>query len=234
LSDIHDKTVLKESVVPLLMGDVASIRRGQIEVTFAGVVDSLRRGFNNWFKLMSRDIFSSEMFENMGSCTRISSKPDNQIGDAMRMVGRFMAIGLIKGTSMDVNISESFYALLLGSDVTLDMIENCEPEMFEELKWLQFATPEELLAYNKPIPGFDNNIKIDEINRESIIRTALNYIAINGQFEKFEFLLKGFCDILPQKVIEGFEPKDMQDFNSYNKLGREIIQAITISHNDAA
>jgi hypothetical protein len=219
---------------PILSQDARSIRRGASSCQFMNEDANGDGVLREWFTTVTQEIYASDygLFERRESpaCTIISEYSIYQDLMYFNVVGRFMALALIQENPIGVDLPESFYARLMGQDVTLEMVEQFDEEFAQGIRALQSASSIQVEAIGVPVEGSGFVEDVTMENREEQIQAALNNIGINRQHEQFMRLQAGFNDVIPSELLVGIRPSDMQDFIYGDAIieANELIDAFDI------
>jgi hypothetical protein len=219
LNDINRGGAFASSA-PVLNGPAANIRRGLANVRFnngrMGVAeDAYGDGVrNDWFSTVTREIFSCDfgIFDIIKSFSVIHSDSESLLLTGVYgTIGRFIALSLVQGNAIGALLPQGLAARLLGQNATIEMIEE-----FDEgtARSLRFTAEYDLKNieddFSGPIPDSEYTDSVNSENRDAQVQAAVNNLAINRQRAAFEQVYKGFHEILPNEILDGLSPLDLQ------------------------
>jgi len=196
-------------------------RRGLMSMRFAhesAYGDGVR---NEWFTTVARQIFNPSvnsilsdhelnprLFQKRETWSVLSeniaiNEPNRRL---FEFIGRFMALSIVQGVQFDALLPQSYLARLMGQNVTIDLLA--------ELHEYAYVTYGGMDQYDdetfRVLFDVDENVVLDENNRNEIIQEKLNQDGVNNQVELFNSMARRFNEIIPAEVFEGLTARDLQ------------------------
>ena len=177
-----------------------------------------------WFTVVAEKLFGFEygLFERSFASpfyTKISTlaKIADPIGSMSwyRMVGRFMALSITQGNPVGVEFPMYYFALMSGNAVTLDMIREDEPLLYNSLQNILQMDDDVLQSIGTGLEGSGyEDIDLTPGNRMMQIQGRLaNMIQRPDDVrEQMGAIQEGFFEVLPREIFEGFGPVQFRSF----------------------
>ncbi|XP_060071708.1 E3 ubiquitin-protein ligase SMURF2-like [Ylistrum balloti] len=158
-------------------------------------------------------------------------------------VGRIIGMAIFHGHYLDGGFTLPFYKQLLQKAVTLDDLENVDPELHRSLVWLLENNIESVLDHNFCVehnsfgqfteyelkPG-GNDIPVTEDNKKEYVKLYVHWRFMRGIEAQFLALQKGFNEVIPQHLLRPFDERelelmigglgkiDLQDWKNHTRL----------------
>lgn len=138
-------------------------------------------------------------------------------------VGRIIGIAIFHGHYLDGGFTLPFYKQLLAKAVTLNDLENVDPELHRSLVWLLENNIEAVLDHTFSVehnsfgkvqeyelkPG-GRHIKVTEENKPEYVKLYVQWRFMRGIEAQFLALQKGFNEIIPQHLLKPFDERELE------------------------
>lgn len=138
-------------------------------------------------------------------------------------VGRIIGIAIFHGHYLDGGFTLPFYKQLLAKSVTLNDLENVDPELHRSLVWLLENNIEAVLDHTFSVehnsfgkvqeyelkPG-GRHIKVTEENKPEYVKLYVQWRFMRGIEAQFLALQKGFNEIIPQHLLKPFDERELE------------------------
>jgi len=138
-------------------------------------------------------------------------------------VGRIIGIAIFHGHYLDGGFTLPFYKQLLAKPVTLNDLENVDPELHRSLVWLLENNIEAVLDHTFSVehnsfgkvqeyelkPG-GRHIKVTEENKSEYVKLYVQWRFMRGIEAQFLALQKGFNEIIPQHLLKPFDERELE------------------------
>ena len=206
--------------------------RSKLMVTFEGeeAVDAggVRR---EWLTILAKEMFNPNYMlftlAKNGTTYTINSDSGKYNPDHLKQfefVGKIMAKAIFDGMMLDCYFTRIIYKLITNTPLSYHDMEDYDPVFYNSLKWLlenDFTDSETYLTYSynhdnlgdmQIVDLIENgrNIDVTEANKFDYVQKLCSsklYETIKSQVEA---LLKGFYEIIPQKLISIFNYRELE------------------------
>ena len=166
-------------------------------------------------------------------------------------VGRIIGIAIFHGHYIDGGFTLPFYKMLLNKSINLDDIKLVDAELHRSLCWIlnnditniietTFSVEHdsfgELKVHELKARGKD--LIVTEDNKKEYVKLYVNYRFKMGIEQQFQYLQKGFLEIIPQDLLTPFDEKELEliisglgkiDTNDWKTNTR--LKHCTVDHN---
>ncbi|XP_054165031.1 E3 ubiquitin-protein ligase SMURF2-like [Oppia nitens] len=197
--------------------------RGEEGLDYGGVA-------REWLYLLSHEMLNP--YYGLFQYTRddiytLQINPDSAINPEhlsyFHFVGRIIGLAVFHGHYIDGGFTLPFYKMLLNKPITLDDIESVDPELHRSLCWMlenditnvfdmTFAVNHdsfgELQVHELKPNGRD--IMVTEENKKEYVKLYVNFRFTHGIEHQFQALHKGFCELIPQHLLNQFDEKELE------------------------
>ncbi|KPM09387.1 E3 ubiquitin-protein ligase SMURF2-like protein [Sarcoptes scabiei] len=153
--------------------------------------------------------------------------PDSSINpdhlSYFHFVGRVIGIAVFHGHYIDGGFTLPFYKMLLNKPITLDDIESVDPELYRSLRWIldnditnvvdmTFSVNHDSFGeiQVKELKENGKDLAVTEQNKKEYVQLYVNFRFTNGIEQQFRALQKGFCELIPQHLLVGFDEKELE------------------------
>ena len=223
--------LFSDSFAALSFRDAKEIR-GKLVVSFeneeAVDVGGVKR---EWLTLLSKEMFNPNYMlftlAKNGTTYTINSDSGKYNPDHLRQfefIGRIIAKAIFDGMMIDCYFTRIIYKLISGTQISYHDMEDYDPVYYNSLKWIlenDLNEQETYFTYSydhnnlgeiQTIDLIENgrNIEVNESNKfdyiQKLCRSKL-YDTIKIQIDS---LLKGFFEIIPQKLISIFNHRELE------------------------
>ncbi|XP_061191877.1 E3 ubiquitin-protein ligase SMURF2-like [Saccostrea echinata] len=138
-------------------------------------------------------------------------------------VGRIIGIAIFHGHYLDGGFTLPFYKQLLAKPVTLNDLENVDPELHRSLVWLLENNIEAVLDHTFSVehnsfgkvqeyelkPG-GRHVEVTEENKSEYVKLYVQWRFMRGIEAQFLALQKGFNEIIPQHLLKPFDERELE------------------------
>ena len=229
--NIRRHTLFRDSYAQLRYKSPEEIR-GKIIIHFNGEEAIDAGGVKReWFTLLSKEMFNPGymLFTLAKNDTTLTINPDSGKYNEEHLaqftfIGRIMAKAIYDGLMLDCYFTRTFYKLITGTSLNYHDMEDYDPEIYNNLKWLlendltgidtylTYSYTHDNLGQMEIIDLIENgrNIDVTEENKFDFVQKLCSsrlYDTIKPQIEAF---LKGFYEIIPQKLISIFNYRELE------------------------
>ncbi|XP_058063132.1 E3 ubiquitin-protein ligase HECW2 [Anopheles bellator] len=148
--------------------------------------------------------------------------------DWYRFSGRVLGLALVHRFLLDAFFTRPFYKALLRSPVALSDLESLDSEFHQSLLWIRdndvgngselgltFCVTEE--PYHRDMPKVElelkpngRNIIVTERNKRDYLERMIKWRLERGVFAQTEALLRGFYDVVDQRLLSMFDASDLE------------------------
>ena len=207
--------------------------RGKLIINFDGEEAIDAGGVKReWLTLLSKEMFSPNYMlftlAKNGTTYTINSdsgKYNNEMHlKYFEFIGKIMAKAIFDGMMIDCYFTRTIYKLILGTPISLYDMEDYDPVYFNSIKWLlenDFSSSDTYLSYSynhdnlgeiQTVDLIENgrNIDVNEENKFDYIQRLCSYKLYDTIKPQIDSLLKGFYEIIPQKLISIFNHRELE------------------------
>ncbi|XP_062619998.1 E3 ubiquitin-protein ligase SMURF2-like [Saccostrea cucullata] len=138
-------------------------------------------------------------------------------------VGRIIGIAIFHGHYLDGGFTLPFYKQLLAKPVTLNDLEDVDPELHRSLVWLLENNIEAVLDHTFSVehnsfgkvqeyelkPG-GRHVEVTEENKSEYVKLYVQWRFMRGIEAQFLALQKGFNEIIPQHLLKPFDERELE------------------------
>ena len=185
-----------------------------------------------WLTLLSKEMFSPNYMlftlAKNGTTYTINSdsgKYNNEMHlKYFEFIGKIMAKAIFDGMMIDCYFTRTIYKLILGTPISYHDMEDYDPVYFNSIKWLlenDFSNSDTYLSYSynhdnlgeiQTVDLVENgrNIDVNEENKFDYIQRLCSYKLYDTIKPQIDSLLKGFYEIIPQKLISIFNHRELE------------------------
>lgn len=198
--------------------------RGEEGLDYGGVA-------REWFYMLSREILNPVhgLFQyTSGDIYNLQINPDSGIVyrehlSYLNFCGRIMGMAVFHGHFIVGHFTLPFYKMLLKKSISLEDIENVDPELHRSLCWIlenditnvidttflvQHNAFGELQEHELKADG--RNIAVNEENKHEYVSLYVNYRCRRGIEQQFEALQRGFYDLISPQLLENFDERELE------------------------
>ena len=229
--NIRRNTLFRDSYAQLRYKSPEEIR-GKLTIHFNGEEAIDAGGVKReWLTLLSKEMFNPGymLFTLAKNNTTLTINPDSgkyneEHLDQFTFIGRIIAKAIYDGLMIDCYFTRTFYKLITCTPLTYHDMEDYDPEFYNNLKWLldnnlneintylTYSYTHENLGQIEVIDLIENgrNIDVTEENKFDYVQKLSSsrlYYTIKNQMDAF---LKGFYEIIPQKIISIFNHRELE------------------------
>ncbi|XP_059470031.1 E3 ubiquitin-protein ligase SMURF2 [Neocloeon triangulifer] len=183
-----------------------------------------------WLYLLSHEMLNPQygLFQYSGDDNyTLQINPDSNINPEhlsyFHFVGRVIGIAVFHGHYIDGSFTMPSYRMLLNKPITLDDIEDVDPELQRSLVWMldnnitgvidtTFSVEHNSfgeLKEHELKPG-GKDIPVTEENKKEYVRLYVNYRFMRGIEQQFLALQKGFSELVPTHMLRPFEEHELE------------------------
>ena len=206
--------------------------RSKLIVTFDGeeAVDAggVKR---EWLTILSKEMFNPNYMlftlAKNGTTHSINSDSGKYNPDHLKhfeFIGKIMAKVIFDGMMLDCYFTRIIYKLITNTPISYHDMEDYDPIFYNSLKWLMendFTGQETYLTYSYNHDNFGElqivdliengrNIDVTEQNKFDYIQKLCYSKLYETIKPQIEALLKGFYEIIPQKLISIFNYRELE------------------------
>ena len=206
--------------------------RGKLKVNFENeeAVD-LGGVKREWLTLLSKEMFNPNYMlftlAKNGTTYTINSDSGKYNPEHLRQfefIGKIMAKAIFDGMMLDCYFTRIIYKLISGTPISYHDMEDYDPVYYNSLKWLlenDFTDQETYLTYSynhdnlgeiQTVDLIENgrNIEVTESNKFDYIQKLCSSKLYDTIKQQIDALLKGFYEIIPQKLISIFNHRELE------------------------
>ena len=206
--------------------------RGKLIVNFEGEEAIDAGGVKReWLTLLSKEMFNPNymLFTLAKNGTTYSINGDSgkynpEHLNHFEFIGKIMAKAIIDGMMIDCYFTRIIYKLIIGSQISYHDMEDYDPVYFNSIKWLlenDFSNSETYLTYSynhdnlgeiQTVDLIENgrNIDVTEANKFDYIQRLCSSKLYDTIKPQIDSLLKGFYELIPQKLISIFNHRELE------------------------
>ena len=206
--------------------------RSKLMVTFEGeeAVDAggVRR---EWLTILAKEMFNPNYMlftlAKNGTTYTINSDSGKYNPDHLKQfefVGKIMAKAIFDGMMLDCYFTRIIYKLITNTPLSYHDMEDYDPVFYNSLKWLlenDFTDSDTYLTYSynhdnlgdmQIVDLIENgrNIDVTEANKFDYVQKLCSSKLYETIKPQVEALLKGFYEIIPQKLISIFNYRELE------------------------
>ena len=206
--------------------------RSKLMVTFEGeeAVDAggVKR---EWLTILSKEMFNPNYMlftlAKNGTTYTINSDSGKYNPDHLKhfeFVGKIMAKAIFDGMMLDCYFTRIIYKLITNTPLSYHDMEDYDPVFYNSLKWLlenDFTDSDTYLTYSynhdnlgdmQIVDLVENgrNIDVTESNKFDYVQKLCSSKLYDTIKPQVEALLKGFYEIIPQKLISIFNYRELE------------------------
>uniref|UniRef100_A0A336MMQ5 E3 ubiquitin-protein ligase SMURF1 n=1 Tax=Culicoides sonorensis TaxID=179676 RepID=A0A336MMQ5_CULSO len=183
-----------------------------------------------WLHLLSREMLNPQyglfQYSREGQYM-LQINPDSGINpdhlSYFHFVGRILGIAVFHGHCLDGGFTMPFYKQLLNKPITLNDIEDVDPELHRSLTWMLENNINGIIESTFSV---ENNsfgvIKVHELkqngaqlavteeNKREYVKLYVNYRFMRGIEQQFLALQKGFCELIPSQLLRPFDERELE------------------------
>ena len=126
--------------------------------------------------------------------------------DAYRTVGRMMALSLIHEVPLGVDLPLSYYARLLGEELTEEQVSTFEPNIIASFNLMRTWTDGQLAFVPMEIMGEEHVLTTR--NREFLFRQKIDNLIDESVIDQFRMIAEGFTEMIPEGSFRGIAKAD--------------------------
>ena len=220
-----------DSYVALSMRDPKDLR-GKLIINFEGEEAIDAGGVKReWLTLLSKEMFNPNymLFKlaKNGNTYTINSDSGKYNPEHLlyfEFIGKIMAKAIYDGMMIDCYFTRIIYKLILGTSISYHDMEDYDPVYYNSIKWLlenDFTNSETYLTYSynhdnlgeiQTVDLIENgrNIDVNEDNKFDYIQRLCSSKLYDTIKPQIDALLKGFYEIIPQKLISIFNYRELE------------------------
>ncbi|XP_031639629.1 E3 ubiquitin-protein ligase SMURF1 [Contarinia nasturtii] len=197
--------------------------RGEEGLDYGGVA-------REWLHLLSREMLNPQyglfQYSREDNYT-LQINPDSGINPEhltyFHFVGRILGIAVFHGHCLDGGFTTPFYKQILNKPITLSDIEGVDSELHRSLTWMlenkitgiidsTFSVENNsfgaLVVHELKTGGA--SIPVTEENKREYVKLYVNYRFMRGIEQQFQWLQKGFCDLIPMQLLRPFDERELE------------------------
>jgi hypothetical protein len=144
-------------------------------------------------------------------------------------IGRFMALAITQVNPVNLPLSRCLYKVLMGEAISPDDVKRIDPSFFKHrveavmkeggVAEMEAVLCDDLFFVGVPIEGEETSDpvelcengrtrKVTEKNKREYVRLLVEHYLIGHCREEVAFIMEGFYDVLPRKVLHGVSDGD--------------------------
>lgn len=198
--------------------------RGEEGLDYGGVA-------REWFYMLSREILnpSHGLFQyTSDDIYNLQINSDSGIIyrehlSYYNFCGRVIGMAVFHGHFIEGRFTLPFYKMLLNKTIHLSDIESVDPELHRSLCWIlknditDVLDQTFLVQHNafgqlqeRELKENGRNITVTEANKEEYVTLYVNYRCRLGIESQFEALQRGFNELIPPSLLEGFDEHELE------------------------
>ncbi|XP_065089830.1 E3 ubiquitin-protein ligase SMURF2 isoform X2 [Ochlerotatus camptorhynchus] len=197
--------------------------RGEEGLDYGGVA-------REWLHLLSREMLNPQygLFQYSGDDRySLQINPDSGVNpdhlSYFHFVGRILGIAVFHNHVLDGGFTLPFYKQLLNKPITLNDIEDVDPELHRSLTWMlenningvidsTFSVENNSFGALKVHELKPNgaSIQVTEDNKREYVKLYVNYRFMRGIEQQFLALSKGFGELIPSQLLRPFDERELE------------------------
>lgn len=197
--------------------------RGEEGLDYGGVA-------REWLHLLSREMLNPQygLFQYSGDDRySLQINPDSGVNpdhlSYFHFVGRILGIAVFHNHVLDGGFTLPFYKQLLNKPITLNDIEDVDPELHRSLTWMlenningvidsTFSVENNSFGALKVHELKTNgaSIQVTEDNKREYVKLYVNYRFMRGIEQQFLALSKGFGELIPSQLLRPFDERELE------------------------
>lgn len=197
--------------------------RGEEGLDYGGVA-------REWLHLLSREMLNPQygLFQySADDRYSLQINPDSGINpdhlSYFHFVGRILGIAVFHNHVLDGGFTLPFYKQLLNKPITLNDIEDVDPELHRSLTWMlenningvidsTFSVENNSFGALKVHELKPNgaSVQVTEDNKREYVKLYVNYRFMRGIEQQFLALSKGFGELIPSQLLRPFEERELE------------------------
>lgn len=205
---------------------------GRLQVDFIGE-EGLDLGgpTREWYSALSREMFNPDYALFVLAANGVSFQPNSRSYvnsehlDFFRFVGKIIGKALVDGVNLEVHFTRSFYKHILGQPVTVQDMEDLDPEIYKSLQQLlsidldstdlfeDYFTYEEEHFGNmvtKELVPNGKSIRVTEANKADYVQRLCNMKMTDGIRAQIEAFLEGLYSLVKKEFLAIFDAKELE------------------------
>lgn len=183
-----------------------------------------------WLHLLSREMLNPQygLFQYSGDDRySLQINPDSGVNpdhlSYFHFVGRILGIAVFHNNVLDGGFTLPFYKQLLNKPITLNDIEDVDPELHRSLTWMlenningvidsTFSVENNSFGALKVHELKPNgaSAQVTEDNKREYVKLYVNYRFMRGIEQQFLALSKGFGELIPSQLLRPFEERELE------------------------
>ena len=205
---------------------------GRLQVDFIGE-EGLDLGgpTREWYSALSREMFNPDYALFVLAANGVSFQPNprsyvnSEHLDFFRFVGKIIGKALVDGVNLEVHFTRSFYKHIQGQPVTVQDMEDLDPEIYKSLQQLlsidlnstdlfeDYFTYEEEHFGNvvtKELVPNGKSIRVTEANKAEYVQRLCNMKMTDGIHAQIESFLEGLYSLVKKEFLAIFDAKELE------------------------
>lgn len=205
---------------------------GRLQVDFIGE-EGLDLGgpTREWYSSLSREMFNPDYALFVLAANGVSFQPNprsyvnSEHLDFFRFVGKIIGKALVDGVNLELHFTRSFYKHILGQSVTVQDMEDLDPEIYKSLQQLlsldldstdlfeDYFTYEEEHFGNvvtKELVPNGKSIRVTEGNKAEYVQRLCNMKMTDGIRAQIEAFLEGLYSLVKKELLAIFDSKELE------------------------
>jgi E3 ubiquitin-protein ligase HUWE1 len=205
---------------------------GRLQVDFIGE-EGLDLGgpTREWYSALSREMFNPDyaLFVLAANGVSFQPNPRSYVNsdhlDFFRFVGKIIGKALVDGINLELHFTRSFYKHILGQPVTVQDMEDLDPEIYKSLQQLlsldvdstdlfeDYFTYEEEHFGNvvtKELVPNGKNLRVTEANKADYVQRLCNMKMTDGIRAQIEAFLEGLYSLVKKELLAIFDAKELE------------------------
>ncbi|XP_058828443.1 E3 ubiquitin-protein ligase SMURF2 [Topomyia yanbarensis] len=183
-----------------------------------------------WLHLLSREMLNPQygLFQYSGD-DRYSLQINQDSGinpdhlSYFHFVGRVLGIAVFHNHVLDGGFTLPFYKQLLNKPITLNDIEDVDPDLHRSLTWIlenningvidsTFSVENNSFGALKvhELKSNGASLPVTEDNKREYVKLYVNYRFMRGIEQQFLALSKGFGELIPSQLLRPFDERELE------------------------
>ncbi|XP_055626260.1 E3 ubiquitin-protein ligase SMURF2 [Toxorhynchites rutilus septentrionalis] len=183
-----------------------------------------------WLHLLSREMLNPQygLFQYSGDDRySLQINPDSGVNpdhlSYFHFVGRILGIAVFHNHVLDGGFTLPFYKQLLNKPITLNDIEDVDPDLHRSLTWMlenningvidsTFSVENNSFGALKVHELKPNgaSLQVTEDNKREYVMLYVNYRFMRGIEQQFLALSKGFGELIPSQLLRPFDERELE------------------------